>query len=167
MPELKKTRNDIFIMLGIMGLCVLFYFYLIPTQIPVSAKASQDPFTPRTFPNLLVIGIFILSVIGFITNLIKYFQLKKTNLPEREETTKEKKSRNEYIAVLMPYFFFLLIVVYYYLFTHVGFVWATILVPPVMLFVLGNRKWYLYLSVYVFAAIMYLLFRFVLYVPIP
>ena len=168
MSELKKARTDAILMLAIVLLSAAMYFYLIPREIPVSARSIQDPFTPRTFPALIVMGIGILALIGLVSYSLQYFRLKKAlqDLPANGETGR-KKSAKEIIAVLMPYFFFALILLYYFLFTHMGYIPATLLVPPVMLLILGCRKWYLYAAVYVFSALMYLLFRFVLLVPLP
>ena len=56
--------------------------------------------------------------------------------------------------------------VYAVLFIQIGFIPATVIVPPVILFAVGCRKWSYYGIYYAFAAVMYLLFRYVLLVPI-
>ncbi len=70
------------------------------------------------------------------------------------------------MAELIPLGVFALALVYALLFKYIGFIPATILVPPVLLLLLGCRKWYFYAAVYVFSAVMYAVFRFVLLVPI-
>ena len=87
----KKARGDI-ILYGIFTVVgVIFYKWIIPTQIYMSKTASAEPFSPDTFPNA---------------------------------------------------------------------------VTPVILFAVGCRKWSYYGIYYAFAAVMYLLFRCVLLVPI-
>ena len=66
----------------------------------------------------------------------------------------------------MPFIVFALVLLYAVLFMMIGFIPATLVVPPVILFVIGCRKWHYYPIYYVFAALMYLLFRYILLVPI-
>ncbi len=43
-----------------------------------------------------------------------------------------------------------------------GFILATVIVPPLMLFVLGSRNWKHYLSTYIACAVIFSLFYFVM-----
>ena len=56
--------------------------------------------------------------------------------------------------------------VYGLLFKTFGIVAASLIVPPVILFLLRCRKWYMYLILYAFFGLMYALFTMVLHVPI-
>ena len=76
------------------------------------------------------------------------------------------RTRRETVGLFIPFIIFALILVYAVLFIQIGFIPATVIVPPVILFAVGCRKWSYYGIYYAFAAVMYLLFRCVLLVPI-
>ena len=79
---------------------------------------------------------------------------------------RERKTREQWADALLPYGIFVLIVVYGLLFKTFGIVAASLIVPPVILFLLRCRKWYMYLILYAFFGLMYALFTMVLHVPI-
>ncbi|MBU9746880.1 tripartite tricarboxylate transporter TctB family protein [Lachnospiraceae bacterium ASD3451] len=160
--EAKKIRSDIVIYALLLLGCAVLYFWITPQQIAVKAAGASD-FTPRTFPNLLTMGIAIAAACGLATSAIKYSRFKS----KESKTERTSFSRRDAAVLLAPYLTFILIIVYGVLFEKTGYILSTLLVPPVLMLLLGCRKWQLYLAVYGFAALMYVLFRFVLYVPLP
>ena len=70
------------------------------------------------------------------------------------------------VFFLSAYIVFLLVLLYGILFAKLGFIAATAIVPPVILLVIGCRKWHYYLIYYAFAAALYALFKYLLLVPI-
>jgi hypothetical protein len=60
----------------------------------------------------------------------------------------------------------LLVILYGYLFSAMGYIIATIIVPPLFLLIMKCRKWQYYLALYGFATIVYLVFKFVLRIPL-
>lgn len=149
-------------MLFFILLSLILLLWMIPSQIKVTAMMESESFTPRTFPYLVVGGLLVVSVIGFLNNLTAYIQARK----EEGVVEKVKKTKAEWKKELFPYFIFALIVLYGVLFNLLGIVIATLIVPPVILWFLRCRKWQMYVVFYVFAAIVYLLFTQVLLVPI-
>ena len=62
----KKARGDI-ILYGIFTVVgVIFYKWIIPTQIYMSKTASAEPFSPDTFPNAVTILFILASLAGLI-----------------------------------------------------------------------------------------------------
>ena len=71
--------------------------------------------------------------------------------------------RNELRALII----FALCVIYAVLFSMIGYIAATLIVPPIMLLVLGNRKWQHYVSVYAVGAAIYVVFVYLLQIRLP
>ena len=126
---------------------------------------SKEYITPRTFPTALCVVLTAVSLLGIITSCLKYARARRESpqqATERAHPTKEKISEKKF-----PYLMFALILLYSLLFQKIGFVWATVIVPPIILYLLNCRKWYMYLTLYAFAATVYVIFTLVLHVPLP
>jgi len=162
--DTKRLRTDIIIYALLLIACAALYFWITPAQVVVNLNlAGSTDFTPQTFPNLLTGCIAIAAAIGLVTSIVKYVKLRQPG------GTGEKApfGRHEVLTLLLPYLTFVIIIVYSVLFEHLGYIWATLIVPPIMMLLFGCRKWYFYAAVYGFSALMYVLFRFVLNVPLP
>lgn len=158
----KKAKTDIYMMLFFIILSLVLLFWVIPTQIKVTAMMEVESFTPKSFPQLIASGLLLVSVIGFVKSLIVYWKLGARG--ERE--TAEKRTAGQWREALFPYVIFALIVIYGLLFKCFGIIPATIIVPPIILWCLRCRKWQMYAIFYAFTAIIYLLFTKILLVPI-
>ena len=162
--EAKKARGDIILysVLAIVG--IIFYVFVIPRQIYISKTASAEAFSPDTFPNAVTILFVIASLCGLALAVYRY--CKAVRLEGKPQKDAAPRSRREIVGEFMPFIVFALVLLYAILFMKIGFIPAPLIVPPVILFVIGCRKWHYYLIYYVFAALMYLLFRYILLVPI-
>ncbi len=162
---MKEIKRDLIVYCVLILAAVIVYFFIIPNQIYVSSSAAAEAFSPDTFPRFAAIIFLIAAVIGLLNSIRLY--LAARNL---ENTLKETKhipsTAKERIASLIPYLVFLLILLYGILFYKLGFILATVTVPPVILLSIGCRKWHYYGIYYAFALILYLLFRYILLVPI-
>ena len=163
--KLKKAKNDIYLYLFMIVLSLLVYFWIIPTQVQMNAMAKAETFSPDTFPRFVTMIWIIISVVGALWALRTYFQIKNEDGTECI-AEKNKRTKKEMISNLIPYIFFVLAVVYGILFHMIGFIPSTIIMLPIMLFVIGCKKWSYYVIVYAFVALLYVLFRVVLHVPI-
>lgn len=155
----EKVKQDLLLMLFFIVVSLVALLWLIPTQIRVTAMMEAESFTPRTFPYLIVGGLLLTSVIGFVNNLVQFLKLK-------DEAPASKKTKEEWKKELFPVLIFALIVVYVVLFNLFGIIVATVIVPPIILWCLHCRKWYMYVVFYLFAAVLFQLFTQVLMVPI-
>ena len=149
---------SIFLVFGILMIVVI-----IPMQIPVSAMLTKEYITPRTFPTAICIVLAVLSVIGLMKSFLTYSKLEK---PVAEEA-KVRKTKEEIYDSVFPFLIFALALVYALMFKYLGFIWASVIVPPIILYLLNCRKWYMYLALYAFAAVVYIVFTAVLHVPLP
>ena len=149
-------------MLFFILLVLVLIFFIIPNQIKITAIMETEAFSPRTVPYLASGGLLLFSGIGFFQSLAACVKLRSSET----QTVRKKKTREEWAELLFPYFIFILIFAYYLLFRQFGIVAASVIIPPIILWFLRGRKWYMYAAYYVFFAIMYFLFTAVLNVPI-
>ena len=100
-------------------------------------------------------------MVELICSLRKYIALKrqKTERPEVGSSLSKGMIR----AILV----FVLFILYAVLFKALGFILATVLIPPVALFVNGGRKWQYYAGFYFVAGITYFLFVYALKIALP
>lgn len=164
--KLKKLRDDIAAFAVVLAIGVYFLAFGIADQVGIPAAAAKSSFTPRTFPTILFAVITVCAAVGLIKSVVGYIMEKRV-----EEGPPAPKwsdgSRKEKIAAFMPWICLLLCLVYAVIFSELGFVAATLVIPPIILFVLGCRKWQHYLYVYAFCGAMYLIFTLVLKVHLP
>lgn len=164
MEEWKKIKQDLFLYSLFIIVGTIFYVFVIPTQIHISRAAAAEKFSPDTFPNILTIMFVGASVLGLLLAIFRYFKfVKEYGKPDAEKT---QMSTRERVGIFVPYVVFLIIVAYAIAFKHVGFIVATLIFPPLTLLLVQCKKWHYYVIYYVFATLMYLLFIFVLKVPI-
>ena len=162
--ESKKARGDIILYAIFTVVGIIFYKWIIPTQIYLSKTAQAEAFSPDTFPNAVTILFIIASVVGLLLAIYHYYKaVRAEGKPQRDTAPRTKR---EIVGDFMPVIVFLLVLLYAILFMVIGFIPATLIVPSVILFTVGCRRWHYYPIYYVFAMAMYLLFRYVLLVPI-
>ena len=165
--DVKKARTDIIIYSAFTILGVIFYKWVIPTQIFISKTASAEAFSPDTFPNAVTILFILASAVGLLLAIARYRKaIAQAKVSPELEPKATKKTKTEIIGILVPFIVFALVVLYAVLFMIIGFIPATIIVPPIILLAIGCKKWNYYVIYYVFAGLMYLLFRYILLVPI-
>lgn len=141
----------------------VFHIVVIPSQTVISIAAKADFFAPDTFPKLLAKVIAFFSAAGLVLSTVRYIAYRKRAAAENQtEETAPKSGRGR----LIPFIVVALIGAYILFFSWIGFVPATLVFPPLILFVIGGRNWKYYLIYYGFAAVMYVLFKYVMLVPI-
>lgn len=143
----------------------LIIIWAIPGQIEVSRiLGTTSSVNSRWFPYLTAGLIGVISLVELIVSLRRYLQLKRESTEAPSEKTKKTGiSKGAFRAAAV----FALFVLYAVAFDKFGFVIATLVVPPIALFVNGGRKWTYYVSFYVVAAVTYFLFVYALKIAIP
>lgn len=165
--ESRKHLQDMVVMALLLVAGLLFYFVFIPGQIRLSsAWGAHVNFTSRSFPNMLVIALALVSAVGLARAVAGYVRARKA-LAAAGRADENPESRATALQLAIPYVTYAIIVIYGLLFRHIGYVYATLLVPPVLMAVLGCRKWTLYLAAYAFGAVLYLVFKVFMNVPLP
>lgn len=159
----KRYEKELILSICCIVAGLLFYGIVIPAQIRIVQGAQNEVFSPDTFPRLLTMVFILCGAVNALNAGIRLSRAKK-----QEDTGKEEKvpQAKGLYPVLIPYLVFGAAVLYVVLFQQFGFLCATILVPPLVLALLKCRKWYFYLITYLFAALMYAVFRLALQVPL-
>lgn len=165
--ELKKVRTDLILFTLLTAACLVLLFYVTPRQVAVGNNIAQSDFTQRTFPNLLLGGMTVVSAAGAIVSLVKFLRLRKAQKPEGTAEQAEGKASHGIMVLAAPYITFAVIAVYCVLFVKIGFIWSSLLLPLVLMPMFRCKKWWYYLIVYGFYATIYVLFKMILYVPLP
>lgn len=164
--KLKKQVQDMVVMAVLMAAGAAFYYVFIPSQIRLrAAMGGATNFSSRTFPNLLMIALFAVALIGLSKAVVGYVRLKRAL--SAETAPPPAAPPGGLFRVLVPYIAYAVIVAYCVLFRQIGYIFATLIVPPALMLLLGCRKWWLYLSTYAFAAVIYVVFKVLMNVPLP
>jgi hypothetical protein len=160
--EKKRICKEIYVGLAIVALSLFIAFILIPNQIAVrSASSESSSITTRTFPLLATGLIGFSALIHSISYFFKYLKIREAEKDSEESSTKVN-MKGELKALLV----FVLFLVYGILFDLFGFVISSLLIPPLVLFSLGSRNKYHYISIYVFSILIFLIFQFLLNIPL-
>lgn len=159
--EYKKTRQDFFSMLVLTVLSLILRYVLIPSQIQLRAN-SNPSFNAQTFPIILSMALLIISAVGLVNAAWKLYKLRG-----EAKSSKESKSPIVWKKILQPTAVFLIAIFYGWAFSNLGYIVSTLIATTAVLLVLGCKKWVYYASVYGFCALVYLVFKVVLLVPIP
>ena len=167
--EYKKAREELLVMLVCTVLVAALLFYVIPVLIKVpKAALRDDSFTPRTFPYFLAWVMAVCVVIGDIKYGIAFVKARKEALESgclKEKAA--KKTAHEIIASVMPWIIYAVVVLYGVGINRIGFVIPTLCMIPVVLVIISCKRWQYYLYVYIFAASIWAIFRYVLHVQLP
>lgn len=167
MEKLKKARENLLVTLVLSVFCAAMLLWGIPTYIKVPATAQGQGFTPQTMPYLLMGTMALCLVAEWVNGIRAYLAAKKELATSGETPQKEKKTKHEIITGLMPYIMFALVVICGVLINKVGFLITFAIMIPVILLIIGCRKWHYYVIVYAFAGIMWAVFRLLLKVQLP
>ena len=167
MNELKKARTELIVMVFCSLFCVSLFVYIIPTFVFIPPASRHEAFNPRTFPYLLTTIIGICSFIGLIKSTKMFVQVKNDLKNITFDETMEEKVEHTGITKYIPMITYGLIVVYGFLISKIGFIIPSLIIPPLILFIIGSRKWVHYLSYFLFSAGMWVIFRTVLNVQLP
>ena len=159
MESKKAIIRDIILYTTFLIAAIVFYVFVIPNQTKISIAAKADFFSPDTFPKLLSKVIAFFSAIGLVFSIVRYSKHRKSTADEQDNTGSKK-------GIAIPFIVVALILAYIICFDLIGFIPSTIVFPPLVLFVIGGRNWKHYLIYFIFAAVMYVLFKYIMLVPI-
>ena len=161
MESKKAIIRDIILYTAFFIVAVLFHIFVIPSQTTISIAAKADFFSPDTFPKLLTKVLALFSGAGLVFSVVRYWAYsRKAATAQQEPPTKSNR------GWAIPFVVVALILAYILCFDLIGFIPATLVFPPLVLFVIGGRNWKHYLVFYIFAAVMYVLFKYIMLVPI-
>lgn len=161
MKDIKKS-------IASMGfLCVsslVLLFVLIPNYIPNRASVSANiDFTCRSWPMFLGVVILFMSIIGLI-KYVKAFKVEELRMKEAGETyvsTFRKVSFIRTAAVMGT------TILYGVLFSNFGTIISSCVCLPILYVLNGGKKVHEFLIIGGFCGAMYLVFKYILLIPLP
>ncbi len=157
---MKRLKCDMLMYFGLLVISLLFWFIFIPQQIALRGSWSGDiVFTSRTFPYILFAVLGMASVAGMIQTA---FRIMRLPAEERKAGAGSFGLR----PILIACGFFALTGVYAWMFSTWGYVVSTAVIVPVYLLALKCRKWQYFVITYGFSALVYVVFKLVLKIPL-
>lgn len=166
--EARKIKQELVVAAIFVAFCLLLLFYIIPTGIPLKASWGGDVgVNSRTFPYF---STFLMGVCSLLMLVKKAFALSKLQRAQRNSAQSNESPKIAMAGEIRAIVVFLFFILYGVLFVTIGFIASTLIICPITLFYLGERSWKrlpLYLYVYLFAAIMYVVFTVFLMVQFP
>lgn len=158
----QNLLKDIGSALFFFVLSVALWIYIIPAGVPLRASyGGATGVDSRTFPYFAAAMIGLASLAMLTLSVYHCMKLRRGNQETGDEPINNIKRAHHSIAV------FTLFVLCSVLLDQAGFIAATTIVPPLILWAVGSRKPLHYISAYVFAVIMYVVFRILLQVRLP
>jgi hypothetical protein len=156
--EQKKIVREIFIGLFMMILSLLIIIVIIPQQVQLSTTFGQEiGFNSRSFPYVTAGIIAVAAGIHFIVSIISYLKIRKKHTEDKAKEP-NKNMHGEILSIVI----FILFVAYAFIFSKFGFIIASVIIPPIILFVLKSEKKVYYVSVYGFIALVFVIFQYLL-----
>lgn len=135
----------------IMGLFSGLMLLAMPSQVRLPAFDTGAP-SPRIIPGICLVGMLICSVILLIQSLVF-----------KKEKTIEFDWAKEKPCIIM----ILMLCVYVALVIYIGYIPATCIIFPAMLFYCGERKPFIYIFTVASGIGIFFLFKYVFHISLP
>ena len=129
--KLNSVKQDFWIGILLLTLCLLAYFFVIPAQVQGEIQRGMPP---TFFPNLSVIWIGVFSVLLVVRSFVPQTEAAK------ESVAKRRSGRNGAMFTISAG------VVYLVLCSLFSFVISTIVILAILMWALGERRWHFIVS---------------------
>ncbi len=162
---MKKTQTKAFASLVCSVILLIFevWAYIETTGFRVHKRAFVQP---ATFPQIMICGMFIFTVVLFLQSLLKVTRGMKPEDPENEISASINPFTNRGVAA--AFFVIILCVLYTYLFDKLGYVLVSACISVIIMFLIGKRNFIVMILVsFLVPLIMWLIFYKMLTVNIP
>ena len=162
---MKKTQTKAFASLisSIILLIFEIWAYVQTTGFKVHKRAFVQP---ATFPQIMICGMFIFTVILFVQSLLKVTRGMKPEDPENESSASINPFTNRGVAAAL--FVIILCVLYTLLFDKLGYVLISACISVIIMWLIGKRDLKVIIPVSILVPlIMWFIFYKLLTVNIP
>ena len=162
---MKKTQTKAFANLvsSIILLAFEIWAYIETTGFRVHKRAYVQP---ATFPQIMICGMLIFTVVLFLQSLIKVTRGMKDEDPDNELSASINPFTNKGVAA--AFFVIILCILYTYLFDKLGYVLVSACISVITMFLIGKRNFIVMILVsFLVPLIMWLIFYKMLTVNIP
>lgn len=133
---LKKTQTKAFASLicSVILLAFEVWAYIETTSFKVHKRAYVQP---ATFPQIMICGMFIFTVILFVQSLLKVARGMKPEDPENELSASINPFTNRGVAA--AFFVIVLCILYTYFFNQLGYVLVSAITSVIIMWLIGKR----------------------------
>ena len=162
---MKKFQTKAFanFICSIILLIFEIWAYLETTGFKVHKRAYVQP---ATFPQIMICGMFIFTVVLFFQSLLKLMRGMNEHDPDNEISASINPFKNR--GVLAAFFVIFLCVLYVYFFNSLGYVLVSACVSVIIMWLIGKRDLKIIIPVsFIVPLIMWLIFYKMLTVNIP
>jgi len=162
---LKKTKTKAFASLVSSIILLIFeiWAYIETTGFRVHKRAFVQP---ATFPQIMICGMFIFTVILFIQSFIKVTRGMREEDPENELAASINPFTNKGVAAAL--FVIILCVIYTFLFDKLGYVLVSACISIIIMLLIGKRDLKIIIPVSIIVPlVMWFIFYKLLTVNIP
>ena len=162
---MKKTQTKAFASLVSSIILLIFevWAYLETTGFKIHKRAFVQP---ATFPQIMICGMFIFTVILFIQSFLKVTRGMKEADPENEPAASINPFTNRGVAAAL--FVIILCVLYTWLFNNLGYVLVSACISIIIMLLIGKRDLKIIIPVSILVPlIMWFIFYKLLTVNIP
>lgn len=156
---MKKAEYYIALILCLFGVFIFLTSNTIPLMVAVE---KGEVINARFFPKLMG---FVLVILSFIMSLENYFQRPSQEGADSAEEEQKKPDKKGWLRLFSVG---VICLFYFILFEALGYLISSVLFMLGFLLVLGNRKWYVLLSLSILAPLsVYVFFKILLESPLP
>lgn len=162
---MKKTQTKAFANLICALILLIFeiWAYFETTSFRIQRRAYVQP---ATFPQIMICGMFIFTVILFIQSIMKLTLGMKEEDPENEMSASINPFKNRGVAAAL--FVIILCVLYTFLFDKLGYVLVSACISIIIMYLIGKRDLKVIIPVsFLVPLIMWFVFYKLLTVNIP
>ncbi|MBR0257327.1 MAG: tripartite tricarboxylate transporter TctB family protein [Synergistaceae bacterium] len=133
---MKKTQTKAFASLicSVILLAFEVWTYIETTSFRVHKRAYVQP---ATFPQIMICGMFIFTVILFVQSLLKVARGMKPEDPENELSASINPFTNRGVAA--AFFVIVLCILYTYFFNQLGYVLVSAITSVIIMWLIGKR----------------------------
>lgn len=162
---MKKTQTKAFanLICSLILLAFEIWAYVETTGFRVHKRAFVQP---ATFPQIMICGMFIFTVVLFLQSILKVTRGMKEEDPDNELSASINPFTNRGVAAAL--FVIILCVLYTYLFDKLGYVLVSACISVIIMFLIGKRNFIVMILVsFIVPLIMWFIFYKMLTVNIP
>jgi len=161
----SSARDDIFLGLGVIALALIANFVIIPAGVSLPPKVPFKALEPAFWPNIIIYVLAFLGLVLVVQGLLASRGERATvqAVDSSNTDTKAKSSYPGITAIAIALLF-----VFNFLLNTVGFILASVVLLPVFMLLMGERRyWLIALIAVVLPFALHFFFRHVASVYVP
>jgi len=136
----SSARGDIFLGLGVIALALITNFVIIPAGVSLPPKVPFKALEPAFWPNIIIYVLAFLGLVLVVQGLLASRGERATARAVDSATTQAEAKRSypgtTAIAIVLLF-------VFNFLLNTVGFIIASVVLLPVFMWLMGERRYWL------------------------